>query len=191
MGNPMHPAFPPADSGRPSKPEATLPGTLLPSPLSRTAACTFPPASSPIREPHWIKKRLSSARSTRSAGRPSESYAYLEITAPNVSLPPWARNRSISSLPKRTSPVGRTCVSPDGPSSAHPLPRGRSWTITISAPFAPGCLPICGIWMKLCGAWVSSPKPNTTRWPRRSMKWPPFTPTPTLPATPTSWSWKS
>lgn len=38
------------------------------------------------------------------SGRPSESYAYLEITAPNVSLPPWARNRSISSLPKRTSP---------------------------------------------------------------------------------------
>ena len=31
---------------------------------------------------------------------------------------------------------------------------------------------------------------NTTRWPPLSMKWRPFTPTPTPLATPTSWSWK-
>ena len=46
-------------------------------------------------------------------------------------------------------------------------------------------------YMNGCGGWVFSPKPSTMRLPPASMKWRLFTPTPPMPVTPISWSWRS
>ena len=70
--------------------------------------------------------------------------------------------------------------------SVQSLRRGRSWTITTSAPSSPAWQSLWRTSTRSCGSLAFWRRPNTTKSPRRSMSLPPFTQQPTSQPTTTS-----
>ncbi len=80
--------------------------------------------------------------------------------------------------------TGRTLFGakpPQGPGAGGPLLRRHQ---------APGRRLHEGSGRGAVEAGRALPRPSTTRWPPLSMRWPPSSPTPTPPATTTSWPWR-